>query len=47
MLYDYGRASPSEIHLASITEADVLASHLVGSHSRLGVVLVSRATEAR
>lgn len=46
VLYDYGRADPSEILLARIAEADVLAGHLVDDTSRLGL-LVSRASGPR
>jgi hypothetical protein len=46
VLYDYGRADPSEILLARITEDDVLAGRLTSHHSRLGL-LVSRATGPR
>lgn len=46
VLYDYGRADPSEILLARITEADVLAGKLMSSNSRLGL-LVSRAVGPR
>jgi hypothetical protein len=46
VLYDYGRADPSEILLARISEADVLAGKLVSPSSRLGM-LVSRAVGPR
>ncbi len=46
IVYDYGRADPSEILLARFSEADVLAGRIVTSSSRLGV-LVSRAIGPR
>lgn len=46
VLYDYGRADPSEILLARITEDDIAAGEIVRSGSRLGI-LVSRATGPR
>lgn len=46
VLYDYGRADPSEVLLARITENDVLAGRLTSPGSRLGM-LVSRATGPR
>lgn len=46
VLYDYGRADPSEIMLARFTEADVLAGKIISQGSRLGI-LVSRATGPR
>jgi hypothetical protein len=46
VLYDYGRADPSEIMLARISERDVLAGQLVEGSSRLSL-LVSRAIGPR
>ena len=46
ILHDYGRADPSEILLARISERDVLAGRLVDAGSRLGI-LVSRAAGPR
>lgn len=46
VLYDYGRADPSEILLARIAEDDVLAGRLTSSNSRLGIV-ASRAAGPR
>jgi hypothetical protein len=46
ILYDYGRADPSEILLARVTEGDILAGATETPGSRLGI-LVSRATGLR
>lgn len=46
IVYDYGRADPSEIMLARFSEADVLAGRIVTSGSHLGM-LVSRALGPR
>lgn len=46
ILYDYGRAEPSEVLFARFTEDDVLAGRLVTPGSRLGII-ASRAAGPR
>jgi len=46
IIYDYGRADPSEVVLARFTEHDVFAKEPAGSGTRLGI-LVSRAAGPR